>query len=69
MGSRTQRCRRILGQANLEIHEAIFKNLHNIMQGRGAEWSLDATKLEKLWNDGWTTFAPTWKTPEGVRTW
>ena len=27
------------------------------LQGRGgAEWSLDATKLEKLWNDGWTTF-------------
>ena len=40
------------------------------LQGRGgAEWSLDATKLEKLWNGGWTTFVPTWKTPEGVRTW
>ena len=37
--------------------------------GGGAEWSLDATKLEKLWNGGWTTFVPTWKTPEGVRTW
>ena len=40
------------------------------LQGRGgAEWSLDATKLEKLWNGGWTTFVTTWKTPEGVRTW
>ena len=31
------------------------------LQGQGGtDWSLDATKLERLWNGGWTRYVPAW---------